>query len=538
MRRDVISREACVNRLYPAPLLCLLTALPLAAVQSPRAAQAPADAPAARSSPRPAPSPTPAPVLDGTVKGPDGKPVVDALVMARSSSDYNEPLVNTRTDASGRFRLAVRRAAPYTVRVEAKGLAGATVEKARPATPLAVVLVRGGVLEGTVRDGTSGQPVPGARVEARPEMALSLPWEPTAGVSQAVTDAKGRFRLEGLASGPQTVWARAIGGGSGRKDAALPGRPADLYLFPGATLSGTVWGPGDLRVAGAVVRAEPDAPGFRTMPPPAVSDAQGRYEISGLPAGAYRLLARHKDFAPELVTGVTVDRGGDAQADISLEKGTTVVGRLVAGPEQTVAGRVAMQEVDGHPTPPALRDVLRAEAGTDGRFRLEMMPAGAHVLGVSAPGYASKRVDVHVRPGARDVDVGDVELETGLVIRGRMRDRAGPIADATLSAHAQRGGLPANSHQAVSEADGSFVVAGLEPGAYRLYASAPGYSSTERPAEAGADKVDLVLSPGGSIAGVVVDDAGRPLEAFRVSSNFARREGMSPGIVIAGPRGR
>src|SRR5712692_5602133 len=302
---EIDVRRQLMKKLCPGILLLLLGALPLAALQ----------APATRAPAKPAPSPTPPPVLEGTVRGPDGKPLVDALVMARSSSDYSEPLVNTRTDASGRFRLAVRRAAPYTVRVEAKGLAGATVEKARPGTPLAVALTRGGVLEGTVRDGTSGQPVPGARVEARQEMALSVPWEPTAGVSQTVADAKGRFRLEGLASGPQTVWARAIGGGSGRKDGALPGRPADIYLFPGATLSGTVWGPGDLRVAGAVVRAEPDAPGFRTMPPPAVSDAQGRYEISGLSPGTYRLLARHKDFAPELVAGVAVDRGGDAQAD-------------------------------------------------------------------------------------------------------------------------------------------------------------------------------------------------------------------------------
>jgi protocatechuate 3,4-dioxygenase beta subunit len=513
-----------LNKLYPVSLALFLGALPLAALQTP----------APRAPVKPSPSPTPAPVLEGTVKGPDGKPVEDALVIARSAADYSEPVLSTQTDASGRFRLTVRRAAPHTVRVEAKGLAGATVEKARPGTPVAVVLARGATLEGTVRDGTTGQPVPGVRVEARDETALALPWEPAAGLVQTTTDAKGRFRLPGLSSAPQTVWARGAGAGSGRKNGALPGRPADIYLFPGATLSGTVWGPGDLRVAGAVVRAEPDLPGYRTAPPPAVSDVQGRYEIGGLSPGTYRLVARHKDFAPDVIGGVTVERGADAQTDISLEKGTTVIGRLVSGPEQTVAGRVSMQEMDGQP---ALRDVMRAEAGPDGRFRLEMVPAGTHVIGVIAPGYAPKRVDVHVRPGARDVDVGDVEMETGLTIRGRVRDGRGPIAGAKVYALPPRP-MPTRAFEAFSETDGSFVIAGLEPGVYRLGARAPGYSGTDKRADAGADKVDILLAAGGGVSGTVLDEAGRPVEWFRVSASIVRSEGVQPGVIMTGSPGR
>jgi protocatechuate 3,4-dioxygenase beta subunit len=514
-----------LKKLCPVTLALLLGALPLAALQ----------APAPRAPSKPTPSPTPAPVLEGAVKGPDGKPVEAALVMARSTAVYSDPPLSTSTDAGGRFRLTLRRGGPHVVRVEAKGLAGATVEKTRPGTPVAVTLTAGTMLEGTVRDGTTGQPVAGARVQARDEMALSSPWEPTAGVAEATTDAKGRFRLQGLTSAPQTVSARVPGLGSGSKSGALPGRPADIYLFPGATLSGTIWGPGDLRVAGAVVRAEPDAPGFRSMPPATVSDAQGRYEIAGLRPGTYRLLARHKDFAPELLSGVLVERGADAQADISLDKGTAIVGRLVAGPEQTVAGRVSVQELDGQPAPPALRDVVRAEAGADGRFRLELMPSGAHVVGVTAPGYASKRVDVHVRPGARDVDLGDVELEAGLTIRGRVHDRAGPIAGAAIRA-ATRRPMAMNSFESISEADGSFVLAGLEPGAYRVNVYAPGYAATDLPAQAGAERVDVLLAPGGSIAGTVVDDAGRPVDAFQVNANPVQREGMQGGMVISGPR--
>jgi carboxypeptidase family protein len=166
-----------MKKLCPGILLLLLGALPLTAFQTP----------AARTPAKPRPSPTPVPVLEGTVKGPDGKPIEGALVIARSSVDYSDAALSTQTDATGRFRVTVKRPVAHTVRFEARGLAGRTVEKARPGTPLDVALAKGGVIEGTVRDGGSGQPVAQVRVQARAEMALSLPWEATAGVSETVT---------------------------------------------------------------------------------------------------------------------------------------------------------------------------------------------------------------------------------------------------------------------------------------------------------------------------------------------------------------
>src|SRR6185436_18850493 len=79
----------------------------------------PAPRPAASAVPAPAPSavPAPSPVLEGTVKGPDGKSVEKALVLVHpQSAPFADAPLTARTDASGRFRLALPRAEPSTVR--------------------------------------------------------------------------------------------------------------------------------------------------------------------------------------------------------------------------------------------------------------------------------------------------------------------------------------------------------------------------------------------------------------------------------------
>jgi hypothetical protein len=486
---------------------------------------------------KPAPSPMPAPVLEGTVKGPDGKPIADALVYARPLGyGAPAPTVSTHTDAAGGFRLTIKPAAAYTLRAEARGFAGRTVEKARPGARIEIGLTRGVALEGIVRDGTTGLPVPQARVEGQEGSSAALPWEPEAGVVETTTDAKGRFRLDGLSSGQQTLRARAGGYGSGRQSAIAPGRPVDIYLFPGATVSGTVTGPGNAAVAGAIVRADLDMPRYRPVVRPVVTDALGRYEIAGLDPGSYRVTARHKDFAPGVVPAVAVDRSGDVRVDVTLDRGAVVVGRLVTGPEpQGVAGRISVQEVDGQRAPDSLREILRAEAGSDGRFRIEAFPAGSLALAVMAPGFASKRVEVQVGPAAREVNLGDVELERGLTIRGRVREHAGlPVAGATVVASLARPMPNRTSVRALSEADGSFVLAGLDPGPQRLFASAPGYAGTSRPSEPGAEKVEMILSPAGSVTGAVVDDGGRPVEAFDINAQPVEEE-HAEGLILRSP---
>jgi hypothetical protein len=489
-------------------LAAILSAAPPA---PPRPTPAPPGTPP---SPRPPAAP---PVLQGVVKGPDGRPLEKALVLARPAvSSWQEPAATALTDATGAFRLPLKGRGPVTVRVEARGLAGRTLERVSPSAPLTVVLQKGGVLEGTVKDGASGQPVRGAHVKARLESAIPGPaWEAEAGAIDAVADAKGAFRLEGVGPGPHWIQVAARGYGPLGRVMGLAGRRLELFLFPGAGIRGVVRGPGDEPVAGAAVRAEAGRPS-RSTAGRWTTNAAGRFEAAGLPPGLYRLVVHHKDWAVAVVGGLVLERSGDLDLDVRLERPGRVSGRLVDAEERPLAGRVFVQELSGEGPLSPVSELLGADAGPDGRFLLDRLPSGAHGLTAQAPGHAQKRVDIEVSRGEAVVDLGDVVLDEGSAIRGRVRDTSGAgIAGAAVSCSPFRS--RGASVETTSEADGSFVAAGLRGGTYRVHVRAAGFGHVLKTASV-AETLEIVLEPAASITGTVVDEVGRSVESFQVEA--------------------
>jgi hypothetical protein len=496
----------------------LLSAVAVLSVTTAVRSQAPPPKPQAPRAPAAKPTPAPPPVLEGIVRGPDRKPIEQALVLAiagrsaRGAFSVNEPApASTRTDAAGRFRLPLRTREPHTVRVESPGLAAATRRDVVAGTPLAFDLTAGGVIQGTVRDGDTGAPVAGIRVVGTQNDAIAAPATPDAGRVVTRTDANGRFELAGLANGRFALSAGGRGRGVARRQSVRVGSRLDLVLFPSGSIVGTVLGDDGRPVPGAVVSAAAGMWGAGGTEP---VDARGAYEIHGLAPASYDVIAHAPGLAPTVVAGVTIERRTDAPVDLVLRPGARVVGRLVDGDDRAVAGQVALGELDGRSVPRALVAPFTVEAGADGRFAIDGVPVGAHVLGVNAPALARQRVDVRVRAAERQVDVGDVRLEVGTAIRGRVRSKARqPIADAAVRTYLEKTG---DSVEARSEPDGKFVLPGLEPGTYRVVAEAAGYGTEERTSETNGDPLELVLSPAGVITGRAVDDHGQPLEAFTV----------------------
>jgi hypothetical protein len=516
----------------------LLSTVAFLAVAMAAASQAPA--PPAKPAPRaPAakPTPPPPPVLEGVVRGPDRKPIEKALVAALPSGPalggrMDRPnAVSTLTDANGRFRLTLPTREPHTVRAEAKGLAAATRRDVVAGTPLTFDLRTGGTIEGTVRDGDTGQPVAGLRVTAGQSGSFPVDGHPNAGRVTATTDANGRFQLQGLAGGRHLVSASGRGRGAASRSGVALGSRIDLLVFPSGSVFGTVLGPNGQPVPGATVSLNARPFGWSLSEE---VDAKGAFEVNGVSAGLFDVVARAPGMAPAVTAEVGIDRRSEVRLDLRLGPGARVVGRLLDANERPVGGRVSIGDLSGQAVPRVIADALKAEAGADGRFAIEAVPPGEHALGAVASGHAAERVEVAVRDGERVVEVGDVRLSVGHAIRGRVRAKAGPpIADAVVRATAGRSMMMGGGIEARSEADGSFVLAGVEPTVSSVTVEAPGFALQEKTAEPGGEPLEFVLDPAGTIQGVVVDERSRPVESFRVAARTGRSEVMRFRMPVA-----
>ena len=413
---------------------------------------------------------------------------------------------------------------PWDVAVQARGLAPKRVARVAGDKPLVVRLDPGAVVTGIVRDGVTRDPVAGARIWTSVRSAGAAPdlWDPDADRVATTSDAQGRFRLDGLAPSPATIDAVAPGHGRASRFAVRPGESVELFLLPGATVSGTVRDEAGRPVPKAAVRAIGDVPSA-FFPPAERTDTAGRFAFAGLAAGRYVLVAREGSRAPALET-VSVETGADASADLTLGDGGFVTGRLVDGSEKPLAGRVRVTGVAGQPLHPLLYDMLQVDAGADGRFALGPAPTGDMQVEASAPGLSPRTLDATLDGRLRTADLGDVVLEAGLAVRGFVRDRAGAgIGGAALMGFNRSGGFGRPAEATTGE-DGAFVLAGLKPGNVVLNARAPGYARAQQTAAAGAEDVELVLDSGGTITGTVVDGRGQGVEGASVTARTGADE--------------
>lgn len=475
-------------------------------------------------SPTPKPRPTPAPVLEGRVQGPDGKPIAGAIVVARSkTATWTDPPLSTTTDAAGSFRLPVKTGAAHDVWAHARGLAVAKREDVRPGPSLLLRLEHGGAIEGVVRN-SSGAPVAGARVETEPNDRVPE-WAAGAGTATATSDRNGRFRLTGLDRRPHSIAASARRYGRAGRENVLVGRRVELFLVPGGSVSGVVVDADGRALPDVAVRLEGIQP-RRSVPSARTTDAKGRFGFDGLIGGTYALVARHPRFGVALSPGIEVGSEEDVRRDVILLPGVAVTGRLVDPDDLPVTGRIVVGEIAGEPAPRSVADALGSDSAADGRFRIEGVPLGPGALSVTAPGFAARRVDFDARPVPPGTDVGDVTMDPGLRLRGRVRARDGaPVSEAQLAGHQRFGPGTSLRAQGTSDENGAFVLGGLKPGRVYLWVRARGLATHSSEVEAGASDLDLVLDPAGAIAGTVVDDRGAAVPSFRVGAESGNYQG-------------
>jgi Carboxypeptidase regulatory-like domain len=479
---------------------------------------------------KPKPVAPPVTSLDVTVADDAGRPLPGAFVTAvPEQGAYRtyggiapEKLRTAFTDRSGKARLDSMPPGPWTVTVHARRFVPERLPRVASG-PVSVRLAKGGVVAGVVRDGDGNRPVAGARV------AVEGDFEPPGGGwdertrNETVTDAEGRFRLEGIPRGAMALVARAPGFARARRTDVRAGATIELFLFAGATLSGTVRDDAGQPVKAALVRAEGDQPW--NAPPAERTDERGEFALAGVSPGDYTVVAQQGGRAPGIAATV-VEPETEATVSLTVSDGGYVTGRIVDPEGRPLAGRARLLAFEERGLPSFAADLLTVEARADGTFALGPLPLGALGISVSAPRHTQRLVDASVPATGRAVDLGDVALDPGLAIRGRVRDREGAgIEGATVRALGRD--VPVESvPEAESGPEGRFDLGGLRPGRYRVSASAPGRAGTSVPAEAGGEPIEIVMDLGGAIAGRVVDADDAPAEGAEV---FAEDRGDAAG---------
>ncbi len=510
------------------------------------------------------PAPDTEPRLVFRVTGGGGKPIPAHISLRPSGpgGESGEPAASIQTDASGVASLPPLGAGLWSLSASADAHLTREIRELAltgSAQHVAVRLLHGAPMKGRVTStgataGAGGAPVPGAKV------CLSWPpAEPGAAPDEPVcanSGEKGEVSWPLVPDGKLTARINADGLLPLEATVDAASRQPVWTLKPGAKVSGAVTDSNGQPLAGAPVTAADllRQTGKDDKPPSAVTGEDGRFTVSGLSPGRWRIVIEPAD-------AESVSRELDVRSG-----STNDIGALRARPGLPLSGTVSGP--DGEPVSGArvqswtadrrFRRILRtATSGKDGEFRLGGMPAAPVDLIVRPPDGYAPTVERGLEAPRRDLLIS---LETAGHVSGQVRievaaARRGPAPVVTLSARTDTGltGIaPIEVHARPSDPEtGEFLLENVAPGtAVVVEASAAGLWSEPQtisvPAGGDGGPLEFRLQKGVAVEGSVLGTDGRTLAGARVhagsgrgvesdASGEFRLEGLRPGtqMVIA-----
>ena len=251
----------------------------------------------------------------------------------------------------------------------------------------------------------------------------------------------------------------------------------------------------------------------------ALSDATGKYTLSGLAPGTYTLVARRTGFNSQQTT-VTVTAGATANLDFTLAANTavggTLQGTLTRGDNRLPVANatVTLQPVTG--------STQTVTTGGDGFYSFTGLVTGSYGLTVGATGFATlTRSGITVRDGqvtTVNFQLNTVQSQVG-ILTGQVKSAAGvgiQGIDVRLI-----NGLSAGL-SATTNSSGFYSIRGIVPGTYNVRFSGGNFTAATSSAviTAGATTtLNATLTNGaggGSITGTVLDPSGNAIVGARV----------------------
>ena len=343
----------------------------------------------------------------------------------------------------------------------------------------------------------------------------------------AQSEGDGGFAFDALVARPYTLTARAAQGVAGPVTAKLTEKsdPVVLQLKPGGKVTVTVQGTDGKPIDNATVE-------LRATDEQRQATKAGIATFSPVVPGGYQLAA-WADGRARTMQWLQVGPGETA-AKITLVAGAPVSGRVVDEGGKPVAGaRVTFHGAsDWSQQADARLDGVDTDAR--GAFKFAALPAGSFRFAAAHPDYArgsSALITLDGKNEQRDVTI---TLPAGAVVRGIVIDQAKiPISGARvrIGISSRRGMIFEPPRQAYSDAKGAFELKGLgrrELQAVAIHETGASQTVDVDTTRGDVNDVKLVLDVTGTIAGIVVDPHGTPIEGVQVSAgpNF-RQQGMA-----------
>jgi len=402
-------------------------------------------------------------------------------------------LHSAATGADGAFRLDGLWPGQVTLAVLSPGrvtqFADRVVATEGEATDAGVVaLSPGRVIEGRVVD-DRGRGVQGATAfTAKSEVTQtgrgcvisglgpeddSLPFELEAELRRdacrAVTDADGRFRIEGVGVPTVTVYARAPGFEAAKlRDVSAGGPPIVLALRPETVLEARVVERGTGRpVPEATLEARRVVGEHHDTAPLRVERSGDRFVVHGTGRLGTELRARAPGFAETTLRTPGPGLTGRQDFEVELLPGAALRGAVRVTDGSPVGSAEVALATAGQPYSP---DVASARTDAAGAFVLAGLPAGEFELRVRAKGHPTPSPRAVTTRAGESQDGLDFTLEESATLEVVVHDLGEGVEAPRHGATLKRDGASEDERprMAHSEANGRVVFRDLAAGAYRL----------------------------------------------------------------------
>lgn len=321
-----------------------------------------------------------------------------------------------------------------------------------------------GVIQGRVIDALTGAALAGVSVTLTGSASQSL-----------ASDSSGSFRFASLTAGTYSLTLSLAGYATITTQTRVnAGQTVDLGVIPLSKSTDATTG----TVRGIVTDAQTGAPlgGVAivvTGAPPAITDANGAYQIANVPPGSIA------------ITAFKVGYNG-ASGSATVTAGSVVIFSPALSPQTgdvTLQGRI-IESATGAPLAGVTVNLSGPVAqtlvtGADGLFSFTGLPGGSYTLTATTPGFFGLTASIMASPG--QYDLGDLGLSTNEpATTGTLR---GSVTDAQTGAAIAGATVSVGASQTATDADGSYAFADLAPGEVVVQVSSPNYVSASGVAE-------------------------------------------------------